>query len=261
VQFDHHRRAIDALALTVEQEKVFDAVIVTGSVPRGTAREDSDIDCYVLVGTEEYERRREVNDLAYFTGADYPGGYVDGKVVTEGFLEAAADHGSEPTRASFAPAMIVHSRVGDLQPLVDRIGVYPEANRAENMRDFFAAMALHASYFGPQALKTDNPLLLGHAAVNTALFGGRAILAYNRTLFPCPKQLLSTVEQAPEQPDGFADALRRLITSPSESLFASILTSLAGFTDWGITDAQVLTRFMELDEWTWMTGRPELAQR
>jgi hypothetical protein len=261
VQYEHHRQAIAALTRQVEAEGVFDALIVTGSVPRGTARPDSDIDCYVLVGHDEYDERRAAGNLAWFTGFDYPGGYADGKVITRAILEAAADHGSEPARAAFDPATVVFSRIGDLQPLVDSISVFPEDNRAANMRDFFAAASLHASYFGPQALESGNPLLLTHAAAMTVLYGGRAVLAYNRILFPCVKQLLAKLERAPEAPDGFVTNIEELLASPSRERFADHLAMLEAFTDWGISGLEVLTRFMELDEWTWMTGHPELAQR
>lgn len=260
-QFEHHSLAVEALAKQVEAEGIFDALIITGSVPRGTARPDSDIDCYVLVGDEEYDRRRNASDLAWMAECDYPGGYVDGKVISLAILEAAAERGSEPTRSSFAAAHLAFSRLGDLQPTIDRIGVYPEANRAANMRDFFAAAALHASYFGPQALSTGNAFLLSHATTMTVLYGARAVLAHNRILFPCPKQLLEALEQAPDQPDGFADNIDRLLAEPTEEGFATHLELLGTFTDWGLDGMDVLTRFMELDEWTWWSGTAELAQR
>jgi hypothetical protein len=261
VQYEHHERALASLTRQVEDEGIFDALIITGSVPRGTARPDSDIDCYVLVGDDEYEQRKATGNLAWFTGFDYPGGYADGKVISRSIVDAAADHGSEPTRASYDPAIVAFSRIGDLQPVVDVISVYPEDNRAANMRDFYAASSLHASYFGPQALETENPLLLAHAAAMTVLYGGRAVLAYNRILFPCVKQLLGKLQTAPETPDGFVANAEELLTSPTKEKFADHLAMLEAFTDWGISGLEVLTRFMELDEWTWMTGHPELAQR
>jgi hypothetical protein len=261
MQFEHHERAVEALAHQVEDEGLFDALIITGSVPRGTARPDSDIDCYVVVDDDEYEGRRASGNLAWFTACDYPGGYVDGKVISRSFLDAAADHGSEPTRASFSPAIVAYSRIGDLASLIERIGTYPESNRAANLRDFYAASSLHASYFGPQALQSGNLFLLTHAISMTVLFSGRAILAFNRILYPCPKQLMAAVAAAPEQPDGFVDGIDALLAGATAELLAAHLERLTNFTDWGISGTGVLTRFMELDEWRWQSREPELAQR
>ncbi len=261
MQYEHHREAVEVLARQVAEDPTIDAVILTGSVPRGTARPDSDLDCYVVVDPAEYERRQAAGDLAWMAGCEYPGGYVDGKVVTLEILEAAAERGSEPTRASFSPASVVYSRIGDLTPLVARIAVYPEANRAENMKDFFSAACLNATYFGPQALQSGNAFLATHAVAMTVLYSGRAVLAHNRILYPCPKQLMAAVAAVPERPEGFVEGMEQLLAEPTTELFATHLERLGGFCDWGISGMEVLTRFMELDEWTWRTREPELAQR
>jgi hypothetical protein len=58
--------------------------------------------------------------------------------------------------------------------------------------------------------------------------------------------------------------LRELLASPTEAGFETTLRSLGTLTDWGIAESEVLTRFMELDEWTWIDGeagtRPALTQ-
>jgi Nucleotidyltransferase domain len=257
----HHERAIETLVSQVQDEGIFDAVIVGGSIAKGTARESSDIDVYVLVGDDLYEARKAAGDLAHIATCDYPGGYVDGKLITLEILKETAARGPEPMRASFFGSTVVYSRVGDLQPLVGSIPVYPEQNRAANMRDFFSAMALHARYFGPQALAKEDPFLLAHSLSHTVLFAGRALLAYNRALFPCPKQLLRTVEKVEQKPDGYMDRTRELLSLPTPELFASYFQMMSEFTDWGIPEPAVLTRFMELDEWLWLGSEPELSQR
>jgi hypothetical protein len=55
--------------------------------------------------------------------------------------------------------------------------------------------------------------------------------------------------------------MNALLADPSEELFTDHLKRLGAFTDWGISEAEVLSRFMELDEWTWQSNEPELAQR
>ena len=257
----HHRAAIDALVAQVEESGAFDAIILSGSLAKGTAKETSDLDVYLVVGENEYAARRERRDLSYWAPCEYPDGYVDGKVISLGLLEAAAERGTEPMRSSFTGAAVVHSRIGLLQPLVDRIAVYPEANRAANQRDFFSALALHAMYFGPQALERDDPFLLSHSLTHAVLFAGRLVLTHNRILFPCPKQLMATVATAPQQPEAFVDRTVELLREPTTERFHDYLQLVGGFADWGIPGEAVLTRFMELDEWWWLDHEPALAQR
>jgi hypothetical protein len=259
--FEHHQRAIDTLVADLEEDPSIIGVIVAGSVGRGSARADSDVDVYLVATEDEYQRRRAAGNLAYFASADYPGGYIDGKVISLDVLRSAVERGTEPMRASFLGAFAATSSVSDLQDLVDRIGVYPERSRSTNMQDFYAAASLHASYFGPQAIHKDDPFLLAHATSHSVLFAGRAVLAFNRTLYPCPKQLVNVLEATRDVPPLFVECSRGLLQHPSNERFADYHAALRDFTDWGIDDAAVLTRFMELDEWRWLASEPELAQR
>ena len=43
--------------------------------------------------------------------------------------------------------------------------------------------------------------------------------------------------------------------------FGDYLRLVRDFADWGLPREQVLTRFMELDEWWWLEHEPALAQR
>jgi Nucleotidyltransferase domain len=259
--YPHHERAIETFVSQVEGGGIFDAVIVGGSIAKGTAKESSDIDVYIVVGEDVYKERKATGDLALIDQCDYPGGYIDGKLITLQILKETAARGSEPMRSSFTGAKVAYSRLGNLEPVLAAIPVYPEKHRSTNMRDFFACMALHAGYFGPQALARQDPFLLGHSLSQTVLFAGRALLAHNRVLFPCPKQLLGTLEKAPDKPEGYMDMTRELLATPTTELFAAYYEMISGFTDWGIPETAVLTRFMELDEWRWLASEPEVSQR
>jgi len=258
---DHHQRAIGELVASIAADDSFQAIILSGSIAKGVARDNSDLDVYLMVPEAEYTQRRARHDLAYNAPCSYPHGYVDGKIISLDVLEVAADRGSEPMRSSFTGSTVVYSTVGDLQPLVDRIAVYPEASRARNMRDFFSQLWLHAGYFGPQAIERDDAFLLSHALTNTVLFAGRLVLAHNRMLFPCPKQLLATVATAPERPDAFLERTNAMLREPSPEAMASYLDLVARFADWGLPEAEALTLFMELDEWSWLDHDPSVAQR
>ena len=107
------------------------AIITAGSIAQGSAKESSDIDVYLLVTDESYAKRKKDNLLSYINHdvCEYEGGYIDGKIVNRRFLELAAEQGSEPTRASFIGSKVFYSRVLNLDSILSRIPVYPEANR------------------------------------------------------------------------------------------------------------------------------------
>jgi hypothetical protein len=258
---EHHQKALDDFVASVAAMDTFQAVILSGSIAKGTATATSDLDVYLVVSEDEYAARRARHDLAVLAPCDYAGGYVDGKVISLGVLEAAAERGSEPMRSSFTGSSVVHSTIGDIQPLVDRIAVYPEPNRARNMRDFYSQFALNAAYFGPQAMKRSDSFLLAQSLSNVVLYAGRLLLAYNRVLFPCPKQLLATVATCSHKPEGFLELTEALLREPSPEALANYQTLVSAFTDWGLPDAELLTVFLELDEWRWLEHEPPLAQR
>jgi hypothetical protein len=258
---EHHRTALDEFVAATRERQQFQAVITSGSIAKGTAHERSDLDLYLLVDEDEFGARRARGDLAYWAECDYPGGYIDGKIISQAVLAAAAERGSEPMRSSFTGSTVVYSSIGDLQPLVDRIPVYPEAQRDENMRDFYSQFALNVWYFAPQAWERDNAFLLVDALRNIVLFAGRLMLAYNRLLFPCPKQLLHAVASCDQLPDRFLERSRELLRNPAPEGLSEYRALVDGFADWGLPPEQVLTRFLELDEWSWLDGTPELAKR
>lgn len=256
---EHHRHAIDTFV--AEAVGRYDAVILTGSLAQGRARPDSDVDCYLVVRDEEYARRAARHDLAHIQPCEYEDGMVDGKIISRSVLEAAADRGSEPTRASFRDAKVLYSTIDELQLLVDTIGQYPEKNRAQNIVDFFGHFILHAGYFVPSARKKQDLFLMHHAITHATFYAGRLMLAHNRELFPCPKQLLDALGRCASLPDGFIAATVNLLEGVDPLGVREYVELVTGFTDWEVPHAQLLTRFMELDEWSWLDGAVSLAQR
>jgi hypothetical protein len=104
----HHQRVIDRL---------IDLFLGRSAVSRdnrrrrcrqGWARPDSDVDVTLIATDEDYARRVPTHDFWYLNRdlCDYPGGYVEGKILDMSFLRDAADHGSETARAAFVDAFL-----------------------------------------------------------------------------------------------------------------------------------------------------------
>ena len=103
---DRQREAIAELVRLHGSEPSKLALVICGSLATGKAREASDVDLYLVVTDEEFERVRAEEGCFYgsWDPARFSGVEIDGKIVGKAFLQEAAVRGSEPTRASFESA-------------------------------------------------------------------------------------------------------------------------------------------------------------
>jgi predicted nucleotidyltransferase len=256
----HHRQAINRLRERFQDDPRSLALIVGGSVAKGIARDDSDVDVVFVATDEEWARRSAAGDYFQHIGdiCDYDGGYIDGKVVDLRYLHDAADHGNEPTRFSFVDSFVICSRVPELDGIIKRIAVYPEAERREKIEAFYSQVVLYATFFIPEAEKWQNPYLLGQASASLVLFGGRLILAHNRVLFPSHKWLMAAVESAPDKPAEFMNLAHEVLSRPGRETGDAFYQCREGYRDWGLTREQAVNRYIRDAEWHWRSGRPPI---
>ncbi len=251
---DHHQRAIDRLADTYHDNPEFLGLIIGGSVAKGYARDDSDVDFMIIATDDAFERRLAARDLFINRTdlCDYEGGFVDGKIVNLAFLERVAENGNEPSRAAFLGAFAPYSHIDDLDKLLKRIPVYPDAGHDERIKAFYS-MAFIQHWLFNEAERHGNRYTMTRAASQLALFAGRLILAYNRRLFPYHKWLPRTLAGAPEKPDGFIDCFDALLEKPSATTSTALFECVRDFKDWGVSDLDAYTWFMTDVEWAWMS--------
>ncbi len=256
----HHQRTVDRLKAHFQDDPSFLGLIIGGSIAHGWDREDSDVDILLVATDDEYARRRKDHAFHYFTTdyCDYPGGYVDGKIVDLAFLEDVADHGSEPARAAFVGAILACSREAHLQELLRRIPVYPEKERRARLQSFYAEVLVWQWYAGEAEKRSDRYLLLTSCS-NLALFGGRLILAHNRILYPYHKWLMQVLEQAPDKPADFLALARMLVEQPGKQAADRFVQCVLGFTEWEQPPEGWAARFMQDIEWAWRRGAAPLA--
>ena len=257
---DHHQRAIDKMIQRFANDPGFGAMLVAGSVAKGCAREDSDLDVMLIATEAEYARRSISEPMSFclFDVADYPGGYVDCKVLDLAFLREAADHGSEPARNAFIGAYPAFSRIDGIQELVERIGVYPLALQQERIDSFMAQIDLNRCFFWGEAHKRNDPYLQMRAATDIVLFGGRLILAHNRILFPCHKRLLEFVDLAPDKPAEFVSLAHKLLGEPTRVNMEKLCDCIENFRDWKVK-ADLLSRYVHDTELTWRNRQPAIS--
>ncbi|MBT8093044.1 MAG: nucleotidyltransferase domain-containing protein [Gammaproteobacteria bacterium] len=252
---DHHQRAIDRLADAYRDDQRFRGLIIGGSVAKGYARDDSDVDFLIIATDEAFEEHRRARDLFINRRdlCDYDGGFVDGKIINVAFLESLAEKGNEPSRAAFEGAFAAYSHVPGLDALLQRIPVYPEAGHEERIRAFYG-MAFMQHWFIHEAERHGNGYTLMRAATQLALFAGRLILAHNRRLFPYHKWLPRALELVDKKPTHFMECFNALLNEPCGDQATHLFGQVRDFQDWGVSDLEAYTWFMTDVEWSWMSG-------
>ncbi|GAA2103591.1 hypothetical protein GCM10009841_20830 [Microlunatus panaciterrae] len=253
----HHERAVETYVERARSVESNLAVVIGGSVARGTERPDSDVDLYLLVTEEEFAAAGRNRRLSYVEteGADYDGGYFDIKLVTLPYLTQAAERGDDPVRASFIGARVVWSRVDDLEERLARIRTVPSEVWAPRMASFLSQLRLYGGYFLPQGAKDDqNDYLRHHAAVHLVGAAGRALLAYNRVLFRGPKYLAAQVAELNDKPAGYEAAARLVLAQPTEASGRELMRLMESFTEWPWVPAESLSTFVQDNELAWLNG-------
>ncbi|MDW3193913.1 MAG: nucleotidyltransferase domain-containing protein [Cytophagales bacterium] len=255
----HHLKAIENLVSAYKGDPTFQAIIIGGSVAKGCARDDSDVDFMIVATEKEFQKRFQNNDLFINRTdlTDYPGGFVDGKIVDMAYLKKVLDDGNEPSRAAFDGAFTPYSKIDGLQEMIDSIARYPEETRAEKMRTFYS-MAFIQNWLMNEADRHNNLYTKTRAASQLTLFAGRLILAYNRLLFPYHKWFYEYLSRCKEQPVGLMDQMNQVLNDPSRENSEILFHNIRSWRDWGVEDLDAYLWFMKDVEWSWMDDKATL---
>ncbi len=131
--YKHHEESLENLKNYFSGKEEVIAVIFGGSVAKGCARPDSDLDAMVVVTDTAYALRVQQNSTAetiegYCT---YEGGYFDIKYMTKSFLEDAAKKGSEPARNAFIKAQVLFTKDADIPQIVEKSPSFRKQEKEE----------------------------------------------------------------------------------------------------------------------------------
>jgi predicted nucleotidyltransferase len=254
---------MNAIKSATEKLKVQDevlGVIVGGSVALGYAIEDSDIDIMIVYSDEEYEKRMNAGDIAYFEtdSTHYEGGYIDGKAICAGLIKKVAEYGSEPAKYAYKNALVTFDRAGGLDELVSAASRYPTQRKKENIEKFYAQFQTWRWYFY-EALKRGNRYLVDVSVMNYVLFAGRLILAYNETLYPYHKWFLRELESVKFKPVGLLPCINATIEQKKAEYVEKLYNLISDFTQWPSEKPRSL-RFMLDSELEWLTGKIPVSE-
>jgi predicted nucleotidyltransferase len=255
-----HKKAIAALVRLHGDDPNILALVICGSLAGGKAREDSDVDLCLVVTDEEFERVRAEEGCFYgsWDPSKFSGVEIDGKIVGKKFLQEAEVRASEPTRASFQSAYAEFSHDPEIDALIERIAAYPESERAQKVKTFYA-YTKHYRYVGEQAFELENDYLARRCVIEIVFAAARLALAHNRVLFPCDKSLFAALEECEDLPPGFASSSRRLLESPSLPALIDYYEKVSEyFSQYDFPDQERISLILE-NEWSWFSGLPSLG--
>jgi predicted nucleotidyltransferase len=256
----HHADSIDNLVREFKRDPRIQALILGGSLARGFARPDSDIDVSIIVSPAEMALLRQSGRLHYNnrTLCTYDG-YIDGKYMDLEFLRLVAARGSDPIRYAFEGARILFSHEPALAPLLTEIVRYPVSEKNERIRRF-AAQLLAWRWYYSEGMRQANAYLIMLALQKLTLFTCRLVLTENEMLYPYHKWMRRVTLSAPRQPSALASRLDQLLQNHSWPLVDEHVREMLAFVglEFAATDASWPTYFMRDTELRWMAGEPAI---
>ncbi|HEU5486067.1 MAG TPA: nucleotidyltransferase domain-containing protein [Microlunatus sp.] len=251
----HHDDTIAGYVDSVAERSEVLGVVVIGSVARGTPRDDSDVDVYLVVDDDAYADARARGRIAAVSqdGVTYPGGYVDIKLASPHYLTSAITGADDPTRASFTGAKVVLDKTGELADWVAGITILPDEVWKKRTVAYRAQTRLYGGYFLKQADQLGDHFLLNHSAVHLALSAGRLALAQHQQFFSGQKYLTADLERL-DLPDRFTTSWRHVVAAPSAAIGQHLLDAIVAWLGPPEPFEAQLSRFIADNELAWLNG-------
>ena len=259
--YKHHEQSIENMKDYYRKHGAV-ALILAGSVAKGTERADSDLDGVVILSEEEYakkERNRTTTETIDGL-CTYEGGYFDIKYMTKQYLKDLARKGSGPARNGFVKAKILFCNESEIEEILPLIPVFQRTEKEEKLLSFYSDFWLNYHYF----LKSCQ--IEGYMKMNTiaeiiySIY--RMILQENETLFDCNRRLEQQAESVSEETAELVRLGRKLEISQSIQDADRFVERFMEITTYEPPKdlAVVLSRYSkDFQEW-WREPRPNIKE-
>ncbi|KAK0719329.1 hypothetical protein B0H67DRAFT_642692 [Lasiosphaeris hirsuta] len=249
----HHAASIQKIKAHFEQVPNVLALLLTGSIAHGFETEASDVDVLVVLTEEAYQHHVDTGIMTFVTPdlCTYPGGYVDAKYTSLGFIRLVAEKGSEPARWAFDGAQILFSEIPGLEGELQRLVRFDAGGKEERIVRFRSQLEIW-KWYSEEGVRKGNRYLLNMATSKLILFGGRLILADNDVLFPYHKWFLRVLGELREKPERLMECVERLSREPGMEVIQEFYDMVVGWKEWKRPRGRFGAQFMVDSELNWL---------
>lgn len=259
--YKHHEQSIENMKEYFRKHGAI-ALILTGSVAKGTERANSDLDGMVILSEDEYAEKEKNNTTTETIDGlcTYEGGYFDIKYMTKGYLKDLAEKGSEPARNSFAKARILFCNDAEIEDILPRIPVFQKKEKEEKLLSFYSNFWLNYNYFLKSCAIDDYMKMHTISEIIYSVY--RMILQENEILFDSNRRLEQQVESISEKTVELVRLGRELESSQSIQDADRFVDKYIEITTYVPPKdiAVVLTRYSkDFQEW-WREPRPNIKE-
>ena len=206
------------------------ALILCGSLAKGTETNSSDVDLFVVVTDERFNKERVKKNLFWGTDLDSPEFEVevDGKIIPKDFLKKAWQDGNESIKCTISTAKVIYSIDDEIEELLaDKVSL-SQNEQTENIRKFYSLMK-SSRYSAENDL--DNLLFVNKCIYDTIYYACRMILAYNGVLFPCVKHFYNELRNCEKIPGDFFVLMDDVLRSYSIEKLDEFYNRIVGYFD------------------------------
>lgn len=259
MKYMHHQKGVQYITTLLQQDPEVLAVLVGGSIAHRREREDSDIDLMIMVSDADFHRRTEQLKTWYLQRIEIDGReiVVDGKYISESYIQLVKEQGNEPTKYALQDAIVTYSSTDGLEDQLHSACAYPIERKQDNINRFFAQfMGWH--WYCDQAIRRDDAYVLTMAVGKMLLFAGRMILADNEILYPYHKWLLKALQDAPDKPEGLMESIDKMLDQPTQDHITAFFELVKEHKEWK-TDTVAWPNTVARDnELVWMEREPHV---
>lgn len=259
--YKHHEQSIENMKKHFSKQGAV-ALILVGSIAKGTERADSDLDGIVILSEEDYAKKEKNNTTTETIDGlcTYEGGYFDIKYMTKQYLKDLAEKGSEPARNGFMKARILFCNDEEIEGILPLIPIFQKKEKEEKLLSFYSNFWLNYYYF-LKSCPIDGYMKM-HTIAEIIYSIYRIILQENEILFDCNRRLEQQVASVSEKAVELVKLGRKLEISQNIQDADRFVDKYIEITTYVPPKdiAVVLTRYAkDFQEW-WREPRPNIKE-
>jgi hypothetical protein len=224
-------------------------------IGKNNGNTNSDVDIFVVVDDNEFERRKKNKD--YFCGTifdqkKYPV-TIDGKIIDKNFLKRVWIDGNECIKNTFSDVKLLYSCDKEIDTLLKNTDK-TNYNKEDNIKKFYALMK---SYRYKANDDINNIVQIKHGIFYMVFFACRLVLEHNDIYYPCVKNMEKEIKNCVNKPDNFIENVHKVLETFSlEEMFSFYETTEEYFKEYRFDDKIRKGYVIENESYWFFNQRP-----